>query len=79
MLTVADLLDKLAACDHYIVVYDENVVGLDSEDSGDALWDSDAEYKVPSYVARLEVLSFDLEGDVFRIWVNGAGEAHMYL
>ena len=78
MLTVQELLDLCYHCDHTIVIYDENVVGDDADNYGDLLWDSSTGDIFPEEVGDLEVLSFDLEDRLFRIWANGEGIPNRY-
>jgi len=78
MITVQGLLDLCEFCDHAIVIYDENVVGDASDNYGDLLWDSTTGDIFPAEVGDLEVASFDLEDDLFRIWAIGWGVPNRY-
>ena len=75
-ISVEDLLELCGICDHNIVIYDENVMGADSDNYGDLLWADDLNVPIPEKVLKQEVLSYDLEDTVFRIWVNGDGIPH---
>lgn len=78
MITVGEFLGMLDACDHFIVIYDENVIGDDSDNYGDLLWASDTDTQIPRDVENLDVYSFDLEEKILRIWAEGEGIANKY-
>lgn len=78
MLTVGELLDLCEVCDHNIVIYDENVIYDDADNYGDLLWEGIISDVVPARISALSVVSFDLESDVFRIWVDGTGVRTIY-
>ena len=78
MILVSDLLALLEACDHTIVIYDDNVRYEAAENYGDLLWSSDTGTDVPDDVLAMEVLSYALEDIIFRIWVNGEGIPNKY-
>lgn len=78
MFTVQDLLDLCEYCDHYIVIYDDNVIGDDAVDFGDELWSSKTGEIFPTEVGDLLVNSFELEENIFRIWANGEGIPNRY-
>jgi hypothetical protein len=77
-ITVNDLMDLLDACDHDIVIYDENVIDEAAENYGDMLYSSESGRKIPGDVLALDVVSFDLEDNIFRIWAYGEGIPRKY-
>lgn len=70
MLTVRDLLRLCQYCDHTIVVYNERATDDPSDTYGELLWTSESGLDLPSDVASMHVLGYDLEAAFYRIWVD---------
>lgn len=72
-MSVGEFLDMLEAfSEHYLVIYDDEIVGDDSDNFGDLLYDSN-KYgigDIPDDILRYKLISFDIEEDVLRLWVS---------
>ena len=81
MVTLGTLLDLCGACALNIVIYDNNVSGVDADNFGDLLWDDEVGGNIPDDVLSLNVVSFEIGcnfDDAFCIWVDGPGIPHNY-
>ena len=70
MLTVRDLLRLCQYCDHTIVVYNDRAIDDSVDTYGNLLWTSESGLDLPSDVASMHVLGYDLEDAFYRIWVD---------